>query len=256
MLSIDRGRIMGKLGKTFLLLGASLCTVTTMVAAKNANDVHKRGIQHKYGFYAKYIKRPQDFFCAGAASIVLSPMMLLIALLVKIKLGSPILFLQDRPGLDEKIFRLYKFRTMTEERDESGEMLPDSVRLTPFGSWLRQTSLDELPELFNIMRGDMSLIGPRPLLVQYLPYYTEDEKRRHEVRPGLTGLAQVNGRNYLPWDDRLAMDVEYVETISLLGDVQIALKTIKTVFERDGVAVNTEDAKEGYLDQIREGDSN
>ena len=163
-----------------------------------------------HGIYARYIKRPMDFILSLIALIVLSPVLLVTALLVKIKLGSPVIFKQQRPGLNEKIFTMYKFRTMTDERDENGELLPDSVRLTRFGKFLRSTSLDELPELFNILKGDMSIVGPRPLLVEYLPHYTEEEQMRHSVRPGVTGLAQVNGRNNLRWD-RLQKDVEYVK---------------------------------------------
>ena len=164
--------------------------------------------------------------------------------------GNPF-FCQERPGKDEKIFKLYKFRTMTDERDENGELLSDTVRLTPFGEKLRSTSLDELPELFNIVRGDMAIIGPRPLLTRYLPAYTEEEAHRHDVRPGLSGLAQVNGRNYLPWDQRLAYDVEYVKKITFLGDLKIVMKTIENVLAQNDVATNTEEIDEGYLDEIR-----
>ena len=165
-------------------------------------------MKHKpYGPYEKYIKRPMDALLSGFALIVLSPILLVTAILVRVKLGSPVLFTQDRPGRDEKIFKLYKFRTMTDQRDDKGNLRPDADRLTKFGSRLRSTSLDELPELFNIVKGDMSIIGPRPLLVQYLPYYTETEKHRHDVRPGLSGLAQVNGRNLVKWNQRLAYDI-------------------------------------------------
>lgn len=209
-------------------------------------------MQHiPYGPYEKFIKRPLDFLLSICALIVLSPIMLITALLVRIKLGSPVLFTQDRPGKNERIFKLYKFRTMTDERDANGELLPDTERLTEFGAVLRSTSIDELPELINIAKGDMSIIGPRPLLVQYLPYYTETEKRRHDVRPGLSGLAQVNGRNLVKWDQRLAYDVEYVNKITFLGDVFIVLKTINKVFGREDVAPDTESVDEGYLDQIR-----
>ena len=171
---------------------------------------------------------------------------LILVILVRIKLGSPVLFCQERPGYNEKIFKLYKFRTMTDKRDEKGNLLPDSERLTKFGSMLRSTSLDELPEMFNILKGDMSLIGPRPLLVEYLPYYTEEERLRHSVRPGLTGLAQVSGRNYLAWDKRLAKDVEYVNHISFIMDVRIIIKTIMVVFKKEDVSVDT-NVVEGYL---------
>ena len=209
-------------------------------------------MSHKpYGPYEKYFKRPLDLALSATALAALSPIMLGTAVLVRTKLGSPVIFSQERPGKDEKIFKLYKFRTMTDERDENGELLPDTVRLTSFGKKLRATSLDELPELINIVKGDMAIIGPRPLLTQYLPAYTEEEKHRHDVRPGLSGLAQVNGRNFVPWDQRLAYDVEYVKKITFLGDLKIVLKTIQNVIRHDDVAVNTEEIDEGYLDEIR-----
>ena len=173
------------------------------------------------GPYEKYIKRPQDFLCALAATIVLSPVMGVTALLVKNKLGTPVLFTQDRPGKDGKVFKLYKFRTMTDARDEKGELLPDEVRLTSFGKKLRSTSLDELPEWFNILKGDMAVVGPRPLLVRYLERYNEHQARRHEVRPGFTGLAQVNGRTSITWDQKFAYDVEYVKNMSFKQDFKI-----------------------------------
>ena len=205
---------------------------------------------HKAGVYEKYIKRVLDILVSGVAMILLSPVMLVTAVLVAVKLGRPVIFHQDRPGLNEKIFRLYKFRTMTDERDENGELLPDAVRLTRFGSLLRKTSLDELPELWNIFKGDMSLIGPRPLLVSYLPYYTEEERLRHTVRPGLTGLAQVSGRNLLDWDKRFAKDVEYVRNCSLRMDIHIFFLTIKKVFSREDIAVDTNQV-EGNMADIR-----
>lgn len=196
--------------------------------------------------YQKWLKRLIDIVVSAAGIIVLSPVLLILWILVRVKLGKPAIFTQERPGKDEKIFRLYKFRSMTDKRDEKGELLPDEVRLTAFGEKLRGTSLDELPELFNILKGDMSLIGPRPLLVGYLPYYTKREQLRHSVRPGLTGLAQVSGRNFIAWDDRLAKDVEYVENLSLLLDLKILLKTVMVVFKKENVAVET-DSVEGYL---------
>lgn len=196
--------------------------------------------------YKRYIKRCLDVILSATALILLSPVLLLVALLVRTKLGSPVIFHQERPGKDEKIFTLCKFRTMTDERDASGELLADSVRLTAFGKFLRSTSLDELPELWNILKGDMSLIGPRPLLVGYLPYYTEKEKLRHSVRPGLTGLAQVSGRNFISWDNRLARDVEYVENLSFLMDLGILWKTVTVVLKREDVAAAS-DAVECYL---------
>ena len=200
--------------------------------------------------YQKWLKRLIDIVVSAAGIIVLSPVLLILWILVRVKLGKPAIFTQERPGKDEKIFKLYKFRSMTGERDEKGELLPDEVRLTAFGEKLRGTSLDELPELFNILKGDMSLIGPRPLLVGYLPYYTKREQLRHSVRPGLTGLAQVSGRNFIAWDDRLAKDVEYVENLSLLLDLKILLKTVMVVFKKENVAVET-DSVEGYLGDER-----
>ena len=191
------------------------------------------------GIYRRSIKRPMDFILSLIAIIVLSPVFLVVAILVRTKLGSPVIFKQKRPGLDEKIFTMYKFRTMTDARDENGELLPDSVRLTRFGQFLRSTSLDELPELFNILQGDMSIIGPRPLLVQYLPLYNSHQKRRHEVRPGLSGWAQVNGRNAISWEEKFDLDVEYVDNISFIGDWKIILLTIKKAFIREGISSET-----------------
>ena len=198
------------------------------------------------GLYNKYIKRILDILISLTFIVLFSWLYLILVILVRIKLGSPVLFCQERPGYNEKIFKLYKFRTMTDKRDEKGNLLPDSERLTKFGSMLRSTSLDELPEMFNILKGDISLIGPRPLLVEYLPYYTEEERLRHSVRPGLTGLAQVSGRNYLAWDKRLARDVEYVNHISFIMDVRIIIKTIMVVFKKEDVSVDT-NVVEGYL---------
>ncbi len=200
--------------------------------------------------YGKYIKRLLDFLLSSIAILLLSPVLILVGILVRVKLGSPVLFHQERPGKDEKIFTLCKFRTMTDQRDEQGNLLPDSERLTGFGKFLRSTSLDELPELFNIWKGDMSLIGPRPLLVSYLPWYTREERLRHTVRPGLTGLAQVSGRNFLDWDRRLAKDVEYVQNLSLLMDLKILWMTVAVVFSRSQVAEDTA-VSEGNLAQIR-----
>ena len=198
------------------------------------------------GLYNKYIKRILDILISLTFIVLFSWLYLILVILVRIKLGSPVLFCQERPGYNEKIFKLDKFRTMTDKRDENGTLLPDSERLTRFGSMLRSTSLDELPEMFNILKGDMSLIGPRPLLIEYLPYYTEEERLRHSVRPGLTGLAQVSGRNYLAWNKRLARDVEYVNHISFIMDVRIIIKTIMVVFKKEDVSVDT-NVVEGYL---------
>ena len=201
--------------------------------------------------YRLFIKRGLDIILSGMALLVLSPVFLVVAVLVRVKLGSPVIFHQERPGYREKIFTLCKFRTMTDEKDAQGELLPDSVRLTAFGSFLRKTSLDELPELWNIFRGDMSIIGPRPLLVGYLPYYTQRERLRPTVRPGLTGLAQVSGRNFIAWDHRLAKDVEYVEHLTFLMDLKILWKTVMVVLKEEDVAVET-DSVEGYLWDERE----
>lgn len=203
-----------------------------------------------YGPYEKYVKRPLDCLLSTCALIVLSPVVLTTGILVRFKIGSPVLFTQERPGKNEKLFKLYKFRTMTNERDSDGKLLPDSQRLTPFGSMLRSSSLDELPELINILKGDMAIIGPRPLLVQYLPFYTDEEKHRHDVRPGLSGLAQVNGRNLVKWDQRLAYDLQYVNKITFLGDLKIVVQTVKKVLGREDVAVDT-DTVETYLDKER-----
>lgn len=192
-----------------------------------------------YGPYEKYFKRPIDIFCALLALTVFWWLYLLVAILVRVKLGSPVIFCQERPGKDGKIFKLRKFRTMTDERDENGELLPDEVRLTKFGKLLRSTSLDELPEVWNILIGDMSIIGPRPLLVKYLPLYNERQARRHEVRPGLSGWAQVNGRNAITWEQRFELDVEYVDSIRFWQDVKIVFLTAKKMVVREGVSSAT-----------------
>lgn len=190
--------------------------------------------------YEKYFKRILDFILSLIAIIILSPVLLIVAVLVRIKLGSPVIFKQQRPGKDEKIFTLYKFRTMTDKKDENGNLLPDSERLTKFGKALRSTSLDELPELFNILKGDMAIVGPRPLLVRYLPYYTEEERHRHDVRPGLTGLAQIHGRNATNWTDRFKYDVEYTNKITIFKDIKILIKTIMKVIKKEDILVGKE----------------
>lgn len=199
----------------------------------------KRPVQKpmRLEMYRRFIKRPMDFIFSLCALVVLSPVMLAVAVLVKINLGSPVIFKQKRPGLNEKIFTLYKFRTMTDARDENGNLLPDEVRLTRFGRWLRSTSLDELPELMNILKGDMSFVGPRPLAIAYLPFYSESERHRHDVRPGLSGLAQVRGRNAISWEDRFTYDNQYVNNITLVGDVILIFETLMAVIKREGIVV-------------------
>lgn len=192
----------------------------------------------KNSFYARYIKRLLDIILSFAGMLVLSPIYLLLAILVKVKLGSPVIFCQERPGKNEKIFKLYKFRSMTDARDANGGLLPDNERLTRFGKILRSTSLDELPELFNILKGEMSIVGPRPLAVQYLPYYNVAERHRHDVRPGLTGLAQVNGRVEIGWEERFAYDIHYVEHLSCILDIQILIMSVQKVFCRENVMVS------------------
>ena len=196
--------------------------------------------------YKRFVKRCLDFLLSLAALIILSPVLLLVAILVRCKLGSPILFKQKRPGLHEKIFCMYKFRTMTDAKDADGNLLPDEVRLTKFGKLLRSTSLDELPELFNILKGDMAIVGPRPLLVQYLPRYSERQHHRHDVRPGFTGLAQVNGRNSISWQEKFEWDVKYVEQVSFLMDVKIIAKTVGVVLKRDGISSETSATMEEF----------
>lgn len=207
-------------------------------------------MRHKAGLYEKYIKRLLDIVLSGCALIVLSPLLVVTAILVRVKLGSPVIFCQERPGKDEKIFKLHKFRSMSDARDEHGALLPDKERLTGFGKKLRSLSIDELPELWDIFRGKMSIVGPRPLLVEYLPYYTENERHRHDVRPGLTGLAQINGRNTLTWEQKFTYDLEYVQHISFCEDIKILFRTVGKVLNRSGVQVNTQSG-EGNLAKIR-----
>ncbi len=201
---------------------------------------------HRAGIYEKFIKRGLDLLISGCALLVLWPVLLVLVVLVRSKLGNPAIFCQERPGKNGRVFRLYKLRTMTDERDEDGRLLPDEVRLTPFGRTLRSLSLDELPELWNIFRGDMSLVGPRPLLVKYLPLYNAQQARRHEVMPGLTGWAQVNGRNLVTWEDKFTMDVWYVDHISFALDLKILWLTVKAVLRREGISAESSATMEEF----------
>lgn len=206
--------------------------------------------QARPGVYARYIKRILDVLLSGCALIVLSPVLLIVAVLVRTKLGSPVIFCQERPGKDEKIFKMYKFRSMTDARDENGELLPDEVRLTRFGRTLRSTSLDELPELWNIFKGDMSIVGPRPQLVRDMVFMTPEQRLRHTVMPGLTGLAQVSGRNAISWENKLATDLRYIRRITFLGDVKIVLLTVKKVFCREDISADGMDTAEDLGDYL------
>ena len=206
--------------------------------------------QGKQGVYARYIKRILDILLSGCALLVLSPVLLIVAVLVRTKLGSPVIFCQERPGKDEKIFKMYKFRSMTDARDENGELLPDEIRLTKFGRALRSTSLDELPELWNIFKGDMSIVGPRPQLVRDMVFMTPEQRLRHTVMPGLTGLAQVSGRNAISWEDKLAADLRYIRQITFLGDVKIVLLTVKKVFCREDISAEGMDTAEDLGDYL------
>lgn len=208
--------------------------------------------KHKpYGVYERFFKRPLDIICALLALVVFCWLYTIVAILVRTKLGSPVLFKQERPGRNEKIFTLYKFRTMTDERDENGDLLPDEVRLTKFGIFLRKSSLDELPEAINILKGDMSVVGPRPLLVKYLPYYNEKQRHRHDVRPGLTGYAQVHGRNAISWDEKFELDIEYVNNITFVGDVKIVFLTVfKSFVKQEGISSATSDTMEDFTEYM------
>ena len=203
-------------------------------------------MRHKAGVYEKYVKRLLDIVLSGCALIVLSPLLVVTAILVRVKLGSPVIFCQKRPGKDEKIFKLHKFRSMSDARDENGELLPDEVRLGKFGRTLRATSLDELPELWDIFRGKMSIVGPRPLLVKYLPLYNDEQHRRHNVRPGLTGWAQVHGRNLASWEEKFAYDVDYVDNISFALDVKVIFMTVRCVFAREGISAEGSATMEAF----------
>ena len=229
-------KIFAKLCKVMLLISifaGGVAFIVETLAAKKAKNKKSKGI------YEKFVKRPMDCFLATLCLLIFSPLMLILAALVRIFLGAPVLFEQERPGKDGKVFKLYKFRTMIDKRDEDGQLLADELRLTAFGKMLRSSSLDELPELFNIIKGEMSLIGPRPLLVQYLPLYNREQARRHEVRPGLTGLAQSRGRNSLSWEEKFNLDVEYVDHITFLGDLKIIADTVVQVFKRKGISDNS-----------------
>ena len=203
-------------------------------------------MRHKAGFYEKFVKRFLDFFLSGMALIILSPVLLVTAILVRVKLGSPVIFCQERPGKDEKIFKLHKFRSMSDARDENGELLPDEVRLGKFGRALRATSLDELPELWDIFRGKMSIVGPRPLLVKYLPLYNDEQHRRHDVRPGLTGWAQVHGRNLASWEEKFAYDVDYVDHVNFALDVKIIFMTVRCVLVHEGISAEGSATMEAF----------
>lgn len=203
-------------------------------------------MRHKAGLYEKYIKRLLDMVLSGLALVILSPLLLVTVILVRVKLGSPVIFCQERPGKNEKIFKLHKFRSMSDARDETGALLPDEERLTGFGKKLRSLSIDELPELWDIFRGKMSIVGPRPLLVKYLPLYSEEQHHRHDVRPGLTGWAQVHGRNLASWEERFAYDVDYVDNISFALDVKIIFMTIRCVFAREGISAEGSATMEAF----------
>lgn len=234
-----------------ILLAACVGFIALIMELFTKSNNHK-----PYGLYERLFKRFLDAFLSSGALIVFSPVLLVTAILVRFKLGSPVLFTQDRPGKDEKIFKLYKFRSMTNQRDENGKLLPDDVRLTKFGRILRSTSLDELPELLNIIKGDMAVIGPRPLLVEYLPYYTEEEHHRHDVRPGLTGWAQVNGRNAIgSWEERFRYDLEYVNHVSFAMDLKVLFTTVGKVIKRSDIQVGSA-IKVGRLDVARSENNN
>ena len=231
----------------FKKAAGGFAALTAAVAVKNAAEARPdEEVGHAQGIYEKYVKRPLDFACAAAGLTILSPVLAGLALVVRKDMGSPVIYEAKRPGrIDpdtgkEQIFSLYKFRSMTNETDENGELLPGKDRLTPFGRKLRSTSLDELPEIFNILKGDMSIVGPRPLGMKYIPYYTDEERVRHDVRPGLTGLAQVRGRNDLSWEEKFAYDIEYVNDITFLNDVKILIETVQKVYKREGIGQGEE----------------
>lgn len=230
-----------------IILAIIIIAAAVGVMATMADLLGKKGAHKPYGPYERFVKRGLDAFLATGALIVLSPVLLVTAILVRVKLGSPVLFTQERPGRDGKIFKLYKFRTMTDARDEKGELLPDDQRLPAFGQKLRSTSLDELPEMINMIKGDMAVVGPRPLLVRYLPRYNAHQARRHEVRPGFTGLAQVHGRNAISWEEKFDWDVKYVDNITFKGDLQIIIDTVRTVLKREGINSDTSATMEEFM---------
>ena len=219
-------------------------------AKVNKSEINTSMVEPSKGIYGRFLKRPMDFILSLMAIIVLSPVLITVTILVRLKLGSPVLFKQKRPGLNEKIFTMYKFRTMTDEKDENGELLPDSVRLTKFGRMLRSTSLDELPELFNILKGDMSIVGPRPQLVRDMVFMTGEQRQRHSVHPGLTGWAQVNGRNNVTWEEKLSLDLEYIVDISFVRDWKIIFMTVAKVFKKDDIATEGMDTAEDLGDYL------
>lgn len=227
-----------KILKIFGIITVLVAIASVIAGVVDRVQEKRRNRKHRpYGMYEKYFKRPLDFFLSSMALIVLSPVLLVVAILVRLKLGSPVMFSQERPGRDENPFTLWKYRSMTDDRDEKGKLLPDEERLTKFGDTLRRTSIDELPELISILRGDMSLIGPRPLMPNYVPYYTEKEHHRHDVRPGLTGMAQVSGRNALTWEERFFYDLKYVKKTTFLGDLKILFKTMRKVVKKEDIIV-------------------
>ena len=236
-------KIFKKIAAVFTLVSAAMAFLAFVQEQKEQG---RSGHKPK-GIYEKFIKRPLDAFLSTGAFLVFSPILLVTAVLVRINLGSPVIFAQERPGKDGKIFKLYKFRTMTDAKDENGNLLPDEDRLPPFGKKLRSTSLDEMPELINMIKGDMSVVGPRPLLVQYLPRYNAHHARRHEVRPGFTGLAQVNGRNAISWEEKLDWDVKYVDNITFAGDCKIVLETVKAVITKEGINSDTAATMEEFM---------
>ena len=253
---IEEMRLRMKNKKWKVLLGvASTVLLAGYVIKKTTihTDIKKHRVN---GFYEACVKRPMDFLLSLFALILLSPVLLIVAVLVRTKLGSPVIFRQERPGKDGKIFNLYKFRTMTDQKDAEGNLLPDEERLTSFGKMLRSTSLDELPELINILKGDMSIVGPRPLLVKYLPRYNEHQARRHEVRPGFTGLAQVNGRNAITWEEKFDWDVKYVDHVTFFGDMKIILDTVKTVLKKEGISSETSATMEEFMGTEADGTVN